>query len=204
MRIKNPPRFIDIIGIDDQENTFKKSFDIETLCERIIAENDGFMLKIFLMLKFVEKHEEALNEFSVGLLTNFDISQTKYQDNLLCYLGQNLKKVKGLNPVVPRYKAVVKMHATKKELQEQVGFDYVVKGNLVAAYTNVEKHLRFLLSQPGMTEVLPMPRNTLLIYDYLDEFRNLSWSYFSGSQTSIFMKCVDQHNLLSLILQLSK
>ena len=52
------------------------------------------------------------------------------------------------------------MRATKKKLQELVRLDYVVKGNLVAAYTNVEKHLRFLLSQPGMTEALPMPRNT--------------------------------------------
>ena len=96
------------------------------------------------------------------------------------------------------------MSATKKELQELVGFDYIVKGNLLAAYTNVEKHLRLLLSQPGMTEALPMPRNTLLICDYLDEFGNLSWSYFSGSQTSISMKCVDQHNLLNLILRLGK
>ena len=71
------------------------------------------------------------------------------------------------------------MRATKTELQELVGFDYVVKENLVAAFTNVEKHLRFI--QPGITEALPMPRNTLLIYDYLDEFRNLSWSYFSGT-----------------------
>ena len=186
MQIKNPQKFIDLISIDDQENTFKTSLDIETLCERIITENDGFMLKNILMPKFVEKHEEALTEFSVGLLTNFDISQTKYQDILRCYLGQNLQKVTGLNPVVPRYKAVEKMRATKKKLQELVGFGYVVKGNLVAAYTNVEKHLRFLLSQPGMTEALPMPRNTLLIYDYLDEFRNLSWSYFSGSQTKTF------------------
>ena len=44
------------------------------------------------------------------------------------------------------------MRANKKELQELVDFDYVVKRNLVAAYTNVEKHLRFLLSQPEMTK----------------------------------------------------
>ena len=94
------------------------------------------------------------------------------------------------------------MRATKKELQELVGFDYVVKGNLVAVFTNVEKHLRF--TQPGITEALPMPRNTLLIYVYLDEFRNLSWSYFSGSQTSISMKCVDQYNLFSSILRHGK
>ena len=146
MRIKNPQKFIDIIGIDDQENTFKTSLGIETLWERIVTENDGFMLKNILMPKFVEKHDEALTEFSVGLLTHFDISQAKYQDILRCYLGQNLQKVTGLNSVIPRYKAVEKMCATKKELQELVSFDYVVKGNLVAAYTNVEKHLRFLIS----------------------------------------------------------
>ena len=59
MQIKNHQKFIDIIGIDDQENTFKTSLDIETSCERIITENDGFMLKNILMPKFVEKHEEA-------------------------------------------------------------------------------------------------------------------------------------------------
>ena len=106
MRLKYSQKFIDIIGINDQENTFKTSLDIETLCERVITENDGFMLKNILMPKFVEKQEEALTEFSVGLLTNFDISQTKYQDFLRCYLGQNLQKVIGLNPVVPRYKCV--------------------------------------------------------------------------------------------------
>ena len=83
MRIRNPQKLIDIISIDDQENTFKTSLDIETLCERIITENDKYMLKNILMPKFVDKHEEALTEFSVGLLTNFDISQPKYQDILL-------------------------------------------------------------------------------------------------------------------------
>ena len=69
MRIKSPRRFIDIIGIDDQENTFKTSLHIETLCERITTENDGFILKNILMPKFVEKHEAALTAISVGLLT---------------------------------------------------------------------------------------------------------------------------------------
>ena len=44
----------------------------------------------------------------------------------------------------------------------------------------------------------------MLVYDYIDEFRNLSWSYFSGSQTSIQLKIVEPHNLLSLILRLGK
>ena len=93
---------------------------------------------------------------------------------------------------------------TKKKLQTLVGFDYVVKGKLVAAYTNVEKPIWFLLSQPGVASVMPILKDIIIIYDYLDEFRNLSWSYFSGSQTSIQLKIVKLYNARSFIIKLSK
>ena len=91
--MKSPQRFIDIISTDDQENTFKTSLDIEAWCGRIITENDGIYFEKYSAAKVCRKHEEASTEFSVGLLTNVDISQTKYQDILRCYLRQNVQNL---------------------------------------------------------------------------------------------------------------
>ena len=126
------------------------------------------------MRKFVEKFRDALTDFSVGILSNFDIGQMKYQNILRNFSGRNLEIITGLNTIVSKSKATDKMKNIKQELQEEVGLDFIVKGKLVAASTNVEKHIQFLLKQSDIANCLPLPKDVMLIYDYIDEFRNLS------------------------------
>ena len=74
----------------------------------------------------------------------------------------------------------------------------------MAAYTNVERHIKFLLKQPGIQDALSFPKSTMLVYDYLDEFRFLSWSSLCTGETSIQLKIVEPNNLLSLVLKIGK
>ena len=42
------------------------------------------------------------------------------------------------------------LRRTKNELKEEIGMEFIHKGQLVVAFTNVEKHIKFLLKQPGV------------------------------------------------------
>ena len=42
------------------------------------------------------------------------------------------------------------LRRTKNELKEEIGLEFIHKGQLVAAFTNVDKHIKFLLKQPGV------------------------------------------------------
>ena len=89
------------------------------------------------------------------------------------------------------------LHRTKNELKEEIGLEFIHKGQLVAAFTNVEKcQIKFLLKQPGVQGAIQFPNNTMVVYNYLDEFRYLAWSslYFT----------VEPNNLLSLVLKLGR
>ena len=199
--INRPLNFIDFMNVTANGENFQSTMTVDDICKHILNSN---ILKDTFMPKFVEKFHDALTDFSVGILSNFDIGQKKYQNILGNFLGRNLESITGLNPIVSKSKATDKMKNIKQELQEEVGLDFIVKGKLVAAYTDVGKHIQFLLKQPGIANCLPLPKDVMLVYDYIDEFRNLSLSYFSGSQTSIQLKIVEPHNLLSLILRLGK
>ena len=180
--INRPLNFIDFMNVTENGENFQSTMTVDNVCKHILNSN---ILKDTFMPKFVEKFHDALTDFSVGMFSNFDIGQRKCQNILRNFLGRNLESITGLNPIVSKSKATDKMKNIKQELQEEVGLDFIVKGKLVAAYTNVEKHIQFLLKQSGIANCLPLPKDVMLVYDYIDEFRNLYWSYFSGSQTSI-------------------
>ena len=93
---------------------------------------------------------------------------------------------------------------TKTKLKEDIGLKFVHSDNYIAAYTDVEKHIKFLLSQPGTQGALAFPRNKMVIYDYVDEFHYLSWSAFCTGETSIQLKIVEPCNLLSLVLKIGR
>ena len=93
---------------------------------------------------------------------------------------------------------------TKYKLQEEIGFEFIHNGELVAAFTNVEKHIRFLLKQPGIQGAIQFPNNIMVMYDYLDEFCHLNWSSLCSGETSIQLKIVEPNNLLSLVLKLGE
>ena len=96
------------------------------------------------------------------------------------------------------------LRKTKYKLQEDIGLEFIHNGQLVAAFTNVEKHIRFLLNQQGIQGAIQFPNNIMVMYDYLDEFRYLNWSSLCSGETSIQLKIVEPNNLLSLVLKLGE
>ena len=96
------------------------------------------------------------------------------------------------------------LRRTKNELKEEIGLDFIHKGQLVATFTNVEKHIKFLLKQPGVQGAIQFPNNTMVVYDYLDEFGYLAWSSLYSGETSIQLKLIEPNNLLSLVLKLGR
>ena len=96
------------------------------------------------------------------------------------------------------------LRKTKYKLQEDIGLEFIHNGQLVAAFTNVEKHIRFLLNQPGIQGAIQFPNNIMVVYDYLDEFRYLNCSSLCSGETSIQLKIVEPNNLLSLVLKLGE
>jgi len=96
------------------------------------------------------------------------------------------------------------LRRTKDRLKEEIGFQFISNGEIVAAYTDVAKHIQFMLRQPGIQGAIQFPNNIMVMYDYLDEFRYLNWSAFCTGETSIQLKLVEPNNLLSLVLKLGK
>jgi len=82
------------------------------------------------------------------------------------------------------------LRKTKDSLKEEIGLQFINNGQLVAAYTDVEKHIQFMLRQPGIQGTLQFPNNIMVMYDNLDEFRCLNWSA-SCSGESIQLKLVE-------------
>lgn len=78
------------------------------------------------------------------------------------------------------------LRRTKNELKEEIGLEFIHKGQLVAAFTNVEKHTKFLLKQPGVQGAIQFPNNTMVVYDYLDEFGYLAWSSLYSGETWVY------------------
>lgn len=99
---------------------------------------------------------------------------------------------------------VQELRKTKSKLKEEIGLQFIQSEKFVAAYTDVEKHIRFLLKQPGVQDALNFPKGIMVVYDYVDEFRFLSWSSFCTGETSIQLKIVEPNNLLSLVLKIGK
>lgn len=96
------------------------------------------------------------------------------------------------------------LRKTKNQLKEEIGLEFIHNEQLVAAYTNVQKHIKFLLRQPGVQDAIKFPNSIMVLYDYLDEFRFLSWSSLYTGETSVQLKLVEPNNLLSLVLKLGK
>ena len=76
------------------------------------------------------------------------------------------------------------LRTIKYKLQEEIGLEFIHNGQLVAAFTNVEKHIRFLLKQPGIQGAIQFPNNSMVMYDYLDEFHYLNCSSLEKSMAS--------------------
>ena len=116
-------------------------------------------------------------------------------------MGVKLRRATGLGPFVPLYKVRAQLQQTKEMLRQDLGLGFITSGNMVAAYTNIAQHIQFILKQPGIQDEITFPKQSLIIYDYLDEYGYLPWSQFSTGETSIQIKLVKPNNLLSMVLK---
>ena len=96
------------------------------------------------------------------------------------------------------------LHNAKYKLQDEIGLDFIHNGQLVAAFTKVEKHKRFLVKTPDIQGAIQFPNNIMVMYDYLDEFRYLNWSSLCSGETRIQLKIAELHNLLSFVIKLGE
>ena len=138
--------------------------------------------------------------FSVSI--DFITLKKKLATTVPYEMGNDFNKPFKLN--FTRDTIVDALRRTKNELKEEIGLEFIHEGQLVAAFTNVEKHIKFLLKQPGVQGAIQFPHNTMVVYDYLDEFGYLAWSSLYSGETSIQLKLVEPNNLLSLVLKLGR
>ena len=96
-------------------------------------------------------------------------------------MGNNFNKPFQLN--FARNTIVDALRRTKNELKEKIGLDFIHKRQLVAAFTNVGKHIKFLLKQPGVQGAIQFPNNTMVVCNHLDEFGYLAWSSLYTTKT---------------------
>ena len=77
--------------VSDREN-FKTWLRADIVCEQII---NLTVLKDVLMPILTDKFEAELIDFNVGILSNFDLGEKKYQDILRNYLGKHSQTITG-------------------------------------------------------------------------------------------------------------
>ena len=191
---KRPPRsFIEDLNAGEEEVLTKlMNVHQELTAETVITMNAGKFCSGVLMPKIQEHFSEALLEMNVGIMSSFSIGQKQYQDVLRNYWGKKLAEVTGLNPFLPKAKVIKELNTTKEMLRREIGLQFISNGKIVAAYTNIAKHIEFLLRQPGVQGALSFPKNNMVIYDYMDEFSFMGWShlYTGKCETTYSYSCV--------------
>lgn len=202
----NIPKYQNITCfIDDMHyssaNREKEMYDLMKSKPSLAAEN---MIQIdscknAMMMHIQKNFKEAFLEFDIGILTSCSISQRQYQDIFRNHWGRKLNERVGLNPFLPKDIVINELNKTKQTLQQEVGLKFITDGEIVSAYTDISKHLEFLLKEAG--DALSFPNGNMIIYDYMDEFSFMGWSSFYTGETSIQIKIVEPHNLLSFVLR---
>ena len=147
----------------------------------------------------LKKNFKHFVQFAAGLVSNFDIGYTKYQNIVRNQLGKELANVFGINIMVPKDDMCEKLKVQKEALQEKLSLKFTEHNGVVAAYTNVKNAVEWLLSKETLQETITVPKEKLLIYHYIDAFPWMQWSKFFNGETSIRIKLVEPHNLLSSI-----
>ena len=87
----------------------------------------------------------------------------------------------------------------KVALQERLSLNFTEYNGVVAAYTNVKNTVEWLLSKETLQQTIMVPKEKLIIYHYIDAFPWMQWSKCFTGETSIRLKLVEPHNLLSSI-----
>lgn len=196
----NLSMFIDDLNVPIHEEDIQRLIKREcALVAKVITENnEGSYFRQVLMPKVVEKHRKAFLEFGAGMVTCCNISHATLTNVLRNFLGKQLANdVFGVNIILPRDPILQEINDTKKVLQSELGLEFLIHGKLVAGFVNIEKTIRWLLSRPGLQDVVKVPNDALIVCDFTDEFPLLSTSRFSSGECSIDIKLVEPYNFLS-------
>ena len=197
---------IDDLHADSQEDLLSKLITCHqtVAADTILKTNNANICREVFMPKFQDFYQEELVKMNVGLLVSLSIGQRQYQDIVRNHWGKKLSEATGLNPFLPLKTVLKELNNTKEILRQEVGLNFVRCERFVAAYTDICKHIQFLLKQPGVQHALHFPKDVLLIYDYMDEYAFMGWSQLYTGETSIQLKIVEPYNLQSLILKVGK
>ena len=169
------------------------------LVEFIVSHKDGEFFKSTLMPVIFKKNFNQFVLFASGLVSNFNIGYTKYQNIIRNQLGKELENVFGINIMVPKDDMCEKIKEQKEALQETLSLNFAEYNGVVAAYTNVKNTVEWLLSKETLKETILVPKEKLIVYHYIDAFPWMQWSKFFNGETAIRIKIVEPHNLLSSI-----
>lgn len=155
---------------------------------------------ISLMKKLQNEKQNDFISFSVGTASNFDISQSAYQNILRNKIGKQLEEVIGRNVFVPKNAMTQRLDEIKSSLKEVFDLKFACYNDTMSAYVNIKSAIEHLLSKQNTQQALKAPNNSILIYYYCDAFPWMSWSKFFSGETSIRIKIVEPFNILSTAL----
>lgn len=147
---------------------------------------------------FNEQYHDFVS-FAVATVSNFDISQSAYQNVLRNNIGRKLEDVIGINVFVPKNDMIERLNAIKSSLKNVYDLKYVTYNDTMhmAAFINIKNAIEHLLSKQNMQEAVKTPNDALLVYYYCDAFPWMGWSKFFSGETSIRIKIVEPYNMLS-------
>lgn len=146
-----------------------------------------------------ENYDKFVN-FSTNVASNFNISQSSYQNVLRNNFGKDLEEVLGTNIFVPKGDMVDHLNNTKASLKSIYQLTFLSHGEICSGYINIKNAIEHLLGKSNMQQSLHCPNNALLIYYYCDAFPWMGWSKFYSGETAIRIKIVEPHNMLSTVL----
>ena len=128
------------------------------LADFVVSHNDGEFFKSSLMPVVFKKNFNQFVQFAAGLLSNFDIGYTKYQNIVRNQLGKELEQVFGINIMVPKDDMCEKLKVQKEALQESLSLNFTEHNGVVAAYTNVKNTVEWLVSKETLRETIMVPK----------------------------------------------
>ena len=194
-----PAKCKEWVNFIDDLNMPRNQQERAELVDFVISHQDGEFFKSTIMPVVFKKNFNRFVQFAAGLVSNFDIGHNKYQNIVRNQLGKELEHVFGVNIMVPKDDMCEKLKVQKEALQERLSLNFTEYNGVVAAYTNVKNTVEWLLSKETLQQTIMVPKEKLIIYHYIDAFPWMQWSKFFTGETSIRLKLVEPHNLLSSI-----
>ena len=138
-------------------------------------------------------------KISSDIVTHLDLSRCDYQLILRKSVGKQIENIIGCNPFVPRKVMEDDLKEKSKDLKSCLGLEFAEYNGTVIGFTNLQKSLEWILRKKSMRDVIKTPKDSILIYFYVDLFAWLSLSRFFTEETTIRMKVLESTNTLSAV-----